>query len=467
MLTWFIWLKWILLEKPEGNMELKNKKVIIIGMARSGISSAKLCDKLGAFVTLYDAKDKSKFDIILNELSSYNFNYIFGEFNVSPLDYDLFVLSPGIPTDLPFIIKAKELGVEVIGEIELAYLNCNSPIIAITGTNGKTTTTTLVGEIMKAYNNDTFVVGNIGNPFTGVALETKKDGIAVAEISSFQLESIKTFHPYISAILNLTEDHLNRHKTFENYINIKLKITGNQGKDDYCILNYDDKMVKAYSYLIFTKIIWFSMAHEVNGVYFKDNNIHVNMGGYNQVLLSIDDIFILGKHNIENIMAAVAISICMGVPLDTIKDVVKSFRGVEHRVEFVKEVHNIKFYNDSKATNPDSAIAAVNAMKTPTILIGGGMDKGNTFDEWIHTFGDKIKALVVFGETKSIIAETAKKYNYSPVFVVDTLEDAVKQAAIIAKQGDSVLLSPACASWDMFTSYEVRGQLFKELVSKL
>lgn len=449
-------------------MELKNKKVLIVGIARSGIASAALCHQLGAEVVLYDGKERNQFEDIIKSLNDFNYGYIFGKIDEAALSgFDLLVLSPGVPTDLPFILKARALNIVVIGEIELAYAFCKSQIIAITGTNGKTTTTSLVGEICSAFNPDTFVVGNIGNPFTKVVSETKVQGIVVAEISSFQLETVDQFHPKVSAILNLTEDHLNRHKTFENYIHTKLRITENQVSQDYCILNYDDPLCRALEDKIKSQIVWFSMTEKVKGVYHKDGEIIINFNGLSQTFISMDEVFLFGKHNVENIMAAVAICMCVAIPLEVVKSIVSSFKGVEHRVEFVREVRQVKYYNDSKATNPDSAIAAIRAMRTPTVLIGGGMDKGNTFDEWIMSFDNKIKALIVFGETKYNIEETAKRCHYSPVIVVDKLEEAVDKAVEIAVSGDSILLSPACASWDMFTSYEERGQLFKELVTKL
>lgn len=449
-------------------MELKSKKVLIVGMAKSGIAAACLCEQLGAEVVLYDGKNEESFEELIHSQKSHGFQYVFGNFDLEMLvNLDLMVLSPGVPTDLPFILKARELGIEVIGEIELAYVFCQSPIVAITGTNGKTTSTTLLGEIMKAYNPYTHVVGNIGNPFTSVVLQSRTEGVFVAEMSSFQLETIKTFHPKVSAILNLTEDHLNRHKTFQNYINAKLRITQNQDAKDYCILNYDDLLCRALEHQIPAKIVWFSMTQKVEGVYYKDGQIILNFKGLDQIFISMEVVFLFGKHNIENIMAAVAMSICMDVPIEVIRNSVTEFKGVEHRLEFVKEIDGIKYYNDSKATNPDAAIAAIKAMRTPTVLIGGGMDKGNTFEEWFCAFDGKIKALIVFGETKYFIEETAKRCQYSPVIVVNSLEEAVVYSKRIAQKGDSVLLSPACASWDMFTSYEERGHLFKELVTKL
>lgn len=449
-------------------MELKNKKVLIIGIARSGVGSARLCYELGAKVALYDSKDREEFDELLNELEAYPFDYHFGNFEIKYLDYtDFMVLSPGVPTDLPFIQVAKDMNIEVIGEIELAYAFCKAPIIAITGTNGKTTTTSLVGEILKKHNPLTEVVGNIGRPFTNIVLQTSKEGMVVAEVSSFQLETIKTFRPQISAILNLTEDHLNRHKTFENYVHAKLRIAENQSKDDYCVLNYDNLICRDLSHRINCKVVWFSLEEPVDGAYLKDNKLMAKFEDIDQEIMRIEEVGLLGRHNIENVLASIAIALCSGVPIDIIKKGITFFKGVEHRIEFSGEINGVKYYNDSKATNPDAAIKGIKAMIAPTILIAGGMDKGSTYDEWINAFDGKVKALVLYGETKYKIEATARQCGYMNTIIVENLEEAVNYAAKTAIAGDSVLLSPACASWDMFKSFEERGDLFKKLITTL
>jgi len=449
-------------------MELRNKKILIVGIARSGIGSAKLCYQLGAKVALYDGKEREVFNDLLKDLEAFPFDYYFGDFNSKILEHvDYMVLSPGVPTDLHFIQLAKELQIEVIGEIELAYAFCKAPILAITGTNGKTTTTSLVGEILKKYNPLTDIVGNIGNPFTNIVLETKKEGIVVAEISSFQLETIKEFKPKVSAILNLSEDHLNRHKTFENYVHAKLRIAENQDVKDFCVLNYDDLICRDLSHRIKARSVWFSMKEEVEGVFLKDNKLMARFNKIAQEIIPIEDVKLLGTHNIENVLASIAIALCAEVPVNIIRECVSAFKGVEHRIEFSGEVGGVKYYNDSKATNPDAAIKGIKAMITPTVLIAGGMDKGSTYDEWINAFEDRVKALVLYGETKYKIEMAARNLGYSNIYIVNDLEEAVKKADEIAREGDSVLLSPACASWDMFKSFEERGDLFKKLISTL
>jgi len=338
-------------------MLIKDKNVLIIGIARSGISAAKLCLDLGANVFMYDSKNKDSFLGNIKDLADYQINYYFGEFKESYLtDIHYLVLSPGVPTDLDFIINAKEKGITVIGEIELAYQFCNSDILAITGTNGKTTTTSLVGDIAKLYNPNTYVVGNIGHPFTDVALNTTKDGLVVAEISSFQLETIIDFKPSIAAILNFTEDHLNRHKTYDNYVKIKTRISENQSKADFLVLNYDDEICRSLVDKVSSKVIWFSMKKEVEGVFLYNDDIYINMNEKKEKFISTSEINILGKHNIENVMAATAICKCKGIPIKFIKEGIINFKGVEHRLEYVCTINNVKYYNDSKATNPDAAI---------------------------------------------------------------------------------------------------------------
>lgn len=377
-------------------------------------------------------------------------------------------MSPGVPTDLPFVNKARENNIPVIGEIELAYMFCKSPIIGITGTNGKTTTTTLVGDICKAYYNNTFVVGNIGNPFADITLDTTNDGAVVAELSSFQLETIKEFTPKVSAVLNITPDHLNRHHTLENYIAAKERVFENQTADDYCILNYNDETTKAMANKTKAKVIFFSLNNSLEeGIYSDDKSIYIKALGYDQKVVDIDELKILGGHNVENAMAAIGCSIALGVPMDIVVKVLKAFTAVEHRIEYVTTVNDIEFYNDSKGTNPDASIKAVEAMKRPICIIAGGYDKGSDFTEWIDTFKGRVKFVAVIGAVKDKIVDTLNKADFTNYKTADTFEEAIDLCYENAEKGDCVLLSPACASWDMFKSYEQRGEIFKDYVRKL
>ncbi|MDD6137318.1 MAG: UDP-N-acetylmuramoyl-L-alanine--D-glutamate ligase [Lachnospiraceae bacterium] len=448
------------------------KKYLVAGAGKSGLCATALLARNHENVILFDENEKINKDELLERIEcedKTNVSVYIGNLTDEMLsDIDAMVISPGIPTDAPFALQVKEKGIPVLSEIELAYLYEKGTVVAITGTNGKTTTTTLVGEIMKAHNDKTFVVGNIGIPYTSLCDKTSADSVTVAEISSFQLETIHTFKPHVSAILNITPDHLNRHYTFENYANCKLDITKNQEITDYAIFNYDDSDTRARANVSNVKRIFFSRTEMLEeGVIVVDGNIVVREAGRETVVLAVDDIKLLGVHNLENVLAAVAMTYYMGVPVETIKKVCCEFMGVEHRIEYVKTVDGVAYYNDSKGTNPDAAIKAVLAMTQKTYLIGGGYDKKSTYDEWILSFGDKVKCLVLIGETADAISACAKSHGFTNVVRATDLEEAVKYCHANAKEGEAVLLSPACASWDMFKSYEQRGDLFKEYVRKL
>lgn len=450
-------------------MDFKDKKVLVSGVAKSGVSAAYLLKKLGANVTIQDAKTEDKLGNVVTELKNNGIALYLGS-NPDDLieNMDILVMSPGVPTDLPFVNKAREKNIPVIGEIELAYMFCKSPIIGITGTNGKTTTTTLVGDICKAYYNNTFVVGNIGNPFADITLDTTNNGAVVAELSSFQLETINEFKPKVSAVLNITPDHLNRHHTIENYIAAKERVFENQTADDYCILNYNDEITKAMAKKTKAKVVFFSLNNKLNeGIYSDENSIYIKALGYDQKVIDINELKILGGHNVENAMAAIGCSIALGVPMDIVVKVLKEFTAVEHRIEYVTTVNDIEFYNDSKGTNPDASIKAVEAMKRPICIIAGGYDKGSDFTEWIDTFKGRVKFVAVIGAVKDKIVDTLNKADFTNYKTADTFEEAIDLCYENADKGDCVLLSPACASWDMFKSYEQRGEIFKDYVRKL
>ena len=450
-------------------MDFKDKKVLVSGVAKSGVSAAYLLKKLGANVIIQDAKTEDKLGNVVTELKNNGIALYLGS---NPDDIienmDILVMSPGVPTDLPFVNKAREKNIPVIGEIELAYMFCKSPIIGITGTNGKTTTTTLVGDICKAYYNNTFVVGNIGNPFADITLDTTNNGAVVAELSSFQLETINEFKPKVSAVLNITPDHLNRHHTIQNYIAAKERVFENQTADDYCILNYNDEITKAMANKTKAKVVFFSLNNKLDeGIYSDKNSIYIKALGYDQKVIDINELKILGGHNVENAMAAIGCSIAIGVPMDIVVKVLKEFTAVEHRIEYVTTVNDIEFYNDSKGTNPDASIKAVEAMKRPICIIAGGYDKGSDFTEWIDTFKGRVKFVAVIGAVKDKIVDTLNKADFTNYKTADTFEEAIDLCYENADKGDCVLLSPACAIWDMFKSYEQRGEIFKDYVRKL
>lgn len=446
------------------------KKVIVCGMARSGISAGKLLAKLGADVTLQDMKPLDAL-IKLHDIEGYKKAgiKIYAGSNPDDIikDFDYVVLSPGVPCDLPFIKEAVSCGIKVISEVELAYTLTPCPVCAITGTNGKTTTTTLAGLLLERKYKNTAVVGNIGIPYTEKVMGLKAEDIVCAEISSFQLETSVTFNPHISAVLNITPDHLNRHKTMSNYISTKEKIFINQTENDYTILNKNDEYCVKMADKTKGRVFFFSSSQKLDeGIYLDGENIHIKWNGIDEDLININELKILGVHNYENVMAATACALCAEVSLKDIRDVLKSFNGVEHRIEYCGTYKGVDYYNDSKGTNPDASIRAVLAMKKPIILIGGGYDKGSTYDEWIELFDGRVKNLVLIGATAKSIAECCDKYGFKNYEFAETFEECLDKCKKSAKEGDCILLSPACASWGMFEDYEQRGRIFKQLAAK-
>ena len=451
-------------------MELKNKKVLVVGSGISGIAATKILGVNNANITLLDGNMKLDKETIRKQIpSEIDAEVVIGELTKEELKtFDVVVLSPGVPTDLPFINELRAMGKPILGEIELAYLFEKGSVVAITGTNGKTTTTALTGKIMKAFNEKTTVVGNIGLPYTSMVLESEKDSITVAEVSSFQLETIDTFRPKVSAILNITPDHLNRHHTMEAYIEAKFNVTKNQTQEDTCVLNYEDEVLRKFGETLSTNVVYFSSARVLeNGFYYKDDVIYRAVNGVSEEIVNVHDLKVLGKHNYENVMAAVAMAEAMGVDKETIYESITTFVAVEHRIEYVEEVNGVKYYNDSKGTNPDAAIKAIQAMNRKTVLIGGGYDKDSEYDEWIEAFDGKVKELILLGQTKEKIAECAKRHGFEKIVFVETLQEAVERAAKVAVSGECVLLSPACASWGMFKNYEERGDMFKQYVRNI
>ncbi|MCI8875244.1 MAG: UDP-N-acetylmuramoyl-L-alanine--D-glutamate ligase [Lachnospiraceae bacterium] len=451
-------------------MNRKEKRYLVAGTGKSGAAAAGLLKKQQMDVTLYDGNENLDIQGFYEKHPELNdVKILLGELSAEEMKgFDILVLSPGIPTDIPMVENMRNLGITVWGEVELAYAFSKGKVLAVTGTNGKTTTTSLLGEIMKSSFSDVKVVGNIGIPYTSVALDTREDTVTVAEISSFQLETIENFAPKVTAILNITPDHLNRHHTMENYTAVKESITKNQGRDGICVLNYEDEVLRKFGESLPLKVIYFSSRRELEeGLFYKDDCIYLAQEGKVTKILPVKELNLLGRHNYENVMAAAAMALGFGVDLEKIRKVLCNFQAVEHRIEYVTEKRGVKFYNDSKGTNPDAAIQGIRAMVRPTFLIGGGYDKQSAYGEWIDAFEGKVKELVLIGQTREAIAETARKHGFTNIILKDTLEEAVKLCYEHAKSGDAVLLSPACASWGMFTDYEERGRVFKEIVNSL
>ena len=448
--------------------------VMVAGMGKSGISAAELILNIGGRVLLYDSNETLDRETVLSKFdedSVKNINVKLGKLNEEDInDIRVCVMSPGISLETDFVKLLLTHRIQLWSEIQLAYFVAKGKIMAITGTNGKTTTTALLGEIMKRKYEKCFVVGNIGIPYTQIALDTDENSVTVLEVSSFQLETIIDFKPNVSAILNITPDHLNRHHTFENYSAIKKEICMNQTAQDHCILNYDDEQLREFgdSGECKAKVVFFSVKNTLKeGVYVDNNTVYYSSPAKKVAVLSLDEVQLLGRHNHENICAAVAMAVVEGVDIDDIRQACYEFKAVEHRVEFVREKYGVKYYNDSKATNPDAAIQGLNAMPGPTILIAGGYDKQSVYDEWAKLFKDKLKYLVLIGSTRDKIAECAKKHGFNNIMYAETLQEAVRVCDSYADKGDYVLLSPACASWGMFDNYEQRGDIFKSCVKAL
>ena len=451
-------------------MNFLNKNVLVYGTGISGISATSLLESVQARVILYDENTKLAKEQIRKKLvKDSNAKIVLGVLSEEIIQtLDMVILSPGVPTDIPIVEEFYKRNIPVWGEIELAYQLSKGSIVAITGTNGKTTTTTLVGKLMKNYFDSVYVVGNIGNPYTEAAKEMTEETVTVAEISSFQLETIEKFHPKVSAILNITPDHLNRHHTMECYIETKEKIALNQTKDDVCVLNYDDEVTRKFGENCNASVLYFSRLHKLEkGVYLDGDTFIYADGETETEVCKTTELKVLGGHNHENVMSAIAMAVSMKVPMEIIRKTVMEFTAVEHRIEFVTEKNGVDYYNDSKGTNPDAAIKGIQAMNRKTVLIGGGYDKGSEYDEWIESFDGKVTYLVLLGATKEKIAECARKHGFENIIFVETMEEAVTVCAEKANPGEAVLLSPACASWGMFDNYEQRGRVFKNLVRKL
>jgi len=450
-------------------MKIKDKRILVIGAAVTGVPVVKVVSGFGAKVILNDLKKEDELAEVIAEIEDLPISVVTGGHPIELAERcDFVVISPGVPLDIPLVRHAKALGKEVISEIELAYRLTATPIAAITGTNGKTTTTALLGEIMKNSGRKTFITGNIGHAMILEVGNARPEDAFVLEVSSFQLESVSSFKPKVSAILNITPDHLNRHKTMENYIDTKCRIFMNQDRHDYTILNGDDpetsKLVKRPG----SKVLLFSRKKALDqGAYIENDCIVIRVGNKKETIIHKDRIYIPGNHNLENSLAAALMAYCMGVPASIIADTLESFRGVEHRIEYVEEINGVIYYNDSKGTNSDASIKAIEAMKRPTVIIAGGYDKGSEYDDFIDAFGDVVKHMVLIGKTADRLEETAIRHGFKNIRKANDLRDAVNISHSLAKPGECVLLSPACASWDMFSNYEERGRLFKEYVREL
>lgn len=450
-------------------MNAENKRVIICGMARSGIAAAKLLLSRGAVVTISDMKKEEAFGNALDELRVPGCIFALGEGPQGHLDgQDMMIISPGIAYAKDFVQEAVARGIEVIGELELGARMTQGAMCAITGTNGKTTTTTLVGELMRAWGRTTHVVGNIGYPITATAGISTPEDVTVAEVSSYQCETIDEFHPHVGAVLNITEDHLARHGTMQVYIEMKRRIFARQTADDYAVFNYDDPTCREMAKGLAAKIAWFSRREAVPcGAYVQDGVIMLNLNGEAEAICRADEVYIPGPHNLENALAAVTIAGAMGVPGSVMAQVLRTFRGVEHRIETVRVLDGVTWINDSKGTNVDSTLKAIATMTKPTVLILGGSDKKTTFDPLAKAIVEakQIVRCVLIGDTAGQIRDSLERAGYTAYTMAGYDFDAcLASSRQLAVHGGCVLLSPACASFDMFKDYEDRGRIFKEKV---
>ena len=444
------------------------KRIVILGAGESGAGAAVLAKKEGFDVFVSDmSKIADKYKKVLDD---HQIEWEEGHHTEEKiLNADEIIKSPGIPETAPMVKKATDKGIHIISEIEFAGRYTNSKMICITGSNGKTTTTSLIYHIFKEAGYDVGLAGNIGNSLALQVAEEPHE-YYVIELSSFQLDNMYDFRANIAVLLNITPDHLNRHYTMQNYAAIKERIGVNQTKNETCVLNYEDPYLRPYGeHLCPARVVWFSSQTKLREGYYLDGDDICRADGKGGVdkLMNVNDMQLVGLCNAENVMAAIAITEAAGVPMDMILSVIREFPPVPHRIEFVGEKGGVKYYNDSKATNPDAAIQGIRAMKGPTVLIGGGYDKKNSYDEWIEAFDGKVKKLVLIGQTRDDIAACARAHGFTEILFCDTFEECMKTCTSLAGPGEEVLLSPACASWGMFPNYEVRGDIFREYVRNL
>ena len=449
-------------------------KAIIIGMGKSGKCAMYALQDLGYELAIQDSKDPEKAEPEVAEFcKKHNITEYYGTMPDDFTGFDMMVLSPGVDPEKDFVQKAREQGVEIVGELELAFRLAKGNFVAITGTNGKTTTTSLVGEIFKASGRKTNVVGNIGLPVISVAQESTEEDWMVTEVSSFQLQTVSTFRPRVSAILNLTPDHMNRHHTMEAYAEAKSAIWWNQTPEDYLILNADDEtLLKLCLHDIprelKAKLVLFSRKIEPEfGAYLKgDDLMFKDEQGEVHHIINRNELIVPGDHNVENALAAAAVCYLCGISMEVIRETLAQFKGVEHRLEFVDELEGVRYYNDSKGTNTDASIIAIRALKENIILIAGGDAKMQDFSDYVtHLQG--VKHILLFGRDAYMIKEPLDKIGFKDYTEHKDLEECVRYGRSIAKPGDKILLSPACASWDMYPRFEKRGEHFKEIVQKI
>jgi UDP-N-acetylmuramoylalanine--D-glutamate ligase len=459
--------------------EYRHEHVVVIGLAKSGQAVAKVFHELGAVVVVNDKKPRMDCPEA-DELEALGIQVICGEHpeDLIHTGVQLVIKNPGIPYHVPPIMKAMELGIDIVTEVEVGYHLCRGPIIGVTGSNGKTTTSTWIGQILEKAGLQPIVAGNIGRPLCDVATDTdyKPEQWLVVELSSFQLKGTEQFRPHIACLLNIYTTHLDYHGNMEDYVESKARLFVNQTQEDIAVVNWDDRQCRTLASRCKASLLPFSATEALAyGVYVVNGTI-IYHDKQNTIIpiIAVSELGIAGKHNLENALAATAVTISAGAEIHIIASVLREFRGVEHRQEFVRSIENIRFYNDSKATNASATIKAMDAFDAPIIWIGGGLDRGSDYLELLPWFENRVKAVILFGETRYKLQHIAERARLRTIEVVDTadsvediLKQAVKIAYAVAESGDVILFSPACASWDMFASYEQRGRMFKASVHNL
>ena len=452
-------------------MQYADKKVLVVGMARSGVAAAQLLCKAGAYVIVNDNKTREELGDALAPLEALPIEWKLGMPTAEALaGAQVLVISPGIPDTAPFVKQAREAGIPVLGELELAYQLAPGEMVAVTGTNGKTTTVSLLGEIFRNAGRVAHVVGNIGYPYSQAAIDARDEDVFVCEVSSFQMETADTFHPKVAALLNITEDHLNRHGTMEVYTAMKMRMFRNQTAEDVAVFNADDPALEPLISHVNSQVMLFSRKREVeSGAFVRDGQVMLRWKGQEKPVCGVEEIRIPGPHNLENALAAACVAFAMDVPAPVIRHSLRTFKGVEHRIEFVRELEGVRYINDSKGTNVDSTIKAVQTMQQPTAIILGGYDKHCDFTPLAREMlaSPMIREAVLIGATADQIESTLRREGFAAIHRADTLKDAIDRCRALAADGWNVLLSPACASFDMFSDYEARGRIFKELVNEL
>ena len=446
---------------------LHNKKISIIGAARSGVAVAMLLKSQGAHVFVSDSAVADKLQSSLSNLQSEKIEFEVGRHSDRVYECELMIISPGVPSSAPVILEAQKRNIKVVSELEAGSWFCRSPIVAITGSNGKTTTTTLTGRILRDAAKKHVVAGNIGTAFSSVVLELAETDIVVLEVSSFQLDHIDKFRPKISVLLNITPDHMDRYEhSMEKYAASKTCVFKNQRADDVLLFNEDDAVINKLILQAQCPIIGFSMQRKLaNGAFVEDGKLVTSIGRTRNEIIEIDQIFIKGMHNLYNSMAAVLVGQLLEIDATIIRSTLKTFEGVEHRLEFVRRLNDVSYYNDSKATNVDSVWFALQSFKEPIVLLLGGRDKGNDYSRLTELVRSQVKAIVAIGESANLVEQSFK--GATVITKASSMEEAVAIARFLAQPGDVVLLSPACASFDWFKNYEHRGEVFKHLVNKL